>query len=53
LSTGLGSTKLISYKPSILKLHSSEEYIINKLHIQGVSRAIVNILGGGSMDYSE
>ena len=44
---------LLFFLTSVLILLSPEVIIFRSVHIQGVSGGIVNILGGGNMDYSE
>jgi len=44
---------LIQKSGSVLFVSSNLIYIHIHVYIQGVSGGIVNILGGGSMDYSE
>jgi predicted CopG family antitoxin len=44
----------VKYKKRKLKKNKKGNISLSDvLYIQGVSRGIVNILGGGSMDYSE
>jgi hypothetical protein len=45
-------TKHNKYGKHLCVNTDTHTYII-QIHIQGVSGEIVNILGGGSMDYSE